>query len=146
MGEDQKSFTAKDAVREIKAATERIGSHARETWLEHSLHFSAATGASVYFKMENLQHTGSFKARGALNKVLSLSPDELSRGVVAASTGNHGAAVEYAAGIAGSHAVVFVPENASPDKLRTTPVFSSTSAFSGSMANAFLKNFMAFSC
>ena len=119
MSPDRKAFTAKDAVREVKAAAERIAPHVRETWLEHSPHFSAATGAKVYFKMENLQHTGSFKARGALNKVLSLSPEELSRGVVAASTGNHGAAAAYAAGIAKSHAVVFVPENASPDKLRT---------------------------
>lgn len=71
----------------------------------------------MFFKLENLQHTGSFKARGALNKVLTLARDELACGVVAASTGNHGAAVAFAAGKVGARAVVFVPENASRDKL-----------------------------
>jgi threonine dehydratase len=112
------AFTPQDAARETRAADERIRPHARETHLESSPHYRDVGGAEVFFKLENMQHTGSFKARGALNKVLSLAHDELTRGVVAASTGNHGAAVAFAAGKVGARAVVFVPENASQDKLR----------------------------
>jgi threonine dehydratase len=67
--------------------------------------------------MENEQHTGSFKLRGAMNKVLSLSEDERARGVVAASTGNHGAAVAYTLGKLGVKGTVYVPENSVATKL-----------------------------
>jgi threonine dehydratase len=112
------AFAPQNAAREAKAADARIRPYARETYLEFSSYYSELTGADVYFKLENLQHTGSFKVRGALNKVLSLSPGDLAQGVVAASTGNHGAAVAFAAGKAGARAVVFAPGNASPDKIR----------------------------
>jgi len=112
------AFKPKDAANEAKAADARIRPHARETYLEYSYYYRDVGGADVYFKLENLQHTGSFKARGALNRVLSLAPDDLARGVVAASTGNHGAAVAFAAGKAGARAVVFAPDNASHDKLK----------------------------
>jgi len=112
------AFTPKDAANEAKAADARIRPHARETYLEFSSYYRDVGGADVYFKLENLQHTGSFKARGALNKVLSLAPGDLARGVVAASTGNHGAAVAFAAGKAGARAVVFAPDNASRDKMK----------------------------
>jgi threonine dehydratase len=112
------AFTPQDAAQEARAADERIRPHARETYLESSPHYRDVGGAEVFFKLENLQHTGSFKARGALNKLLSLAQSELTRGVVAASTGNHGAAVAFAAGKVGTRAVVFVPEHASSDKLR----------------------------
>jgi len=70
----------------------------RETPLEPSLPLSRATGADIHLKMENLQHTGSFKVRGAMNKMLALGDAERRNGVVAASTGNHGTAVAFAAG------------------------------------------------
>jgi threonine dehydratase len=79
-----------DVVKEVVAAEERIRPHIRETILDYSPFFSKITGADVYFKLENLQYTGSFKVRGAINKVLSLTPTERRRGVVTASTGNHG--------------------------------------------------------
>jgi threonine dehydratase len=112
------AFTPKDAAKEAKAADARIRPHARATFLEFSLYYTEGTGADVFFKLENLQHTGSFKVRGALNKLLSLAPDDLARGVVAASTGDHGAAVAFAADKAGTRAIVFAPENASLDKLK----------------------------
>jgi threonine dehydratase len=71
----------------------------------------------VALKLENLQHTGAFKVRGAFNKLLSLAPDALARGVVTASTGNHGQAVAYAARALGTAARVFVPSTASAAKL-----------------------------
>src|SRR5262245_11045680 len=67
--------------------------------------------------MEHLQITGSFKLRGAMNKLLSLSPEERSRGIVTASSGNHGAAVAYGLRELGIPGVIFVPENASPAKV-----------------------------
>jgi threonine dehydratase len=98
-------------------AADRIRSHIRETPLEHSPHFSALTGANVWLKLENLQITGSFKLRGACNKLLSLSPDEAAVGCVAASSGNHGAAVAYAMKKLGIKGLVFVPETASSGKV-----------------------------
>ena len=98
-------------------AAERIRSHIRETPLEHSPYFSTLTGANVWLKLENLQTTGSFKLRGACNKLLSLSPDEVSAGCVAASSGNHGAATAYTMSKLGIKGVVFVPEWASSAKV-----------------------------
>lgn len=102
---------------EVEAAAGRIRGHARETPLEPSPALGEAAGARVFLKCENLQHTGSFKARGALNKVMSLSRAEIDAGVVTASTGNHGAAVGFALAAAGGRATVFVPEGASATKL-----------------------------
>jgi len=77
-------------------ADSRISSFVRETPADLSVHLSAVGNANVYLKAEHLQHTGSFKLRGALNKMLSLSLAQLERGVIAASNGNHGIAVAYA--------------------------------------------------
>jgi threonine dehydratase len=101
----------------VRRADERIRPHIVETPLQHSPYFSQQTGANVYFKLENLQVTGSFKARGAMSKLLSLSKEELGRGVVAASTGNHGAAVAYGLSRLGAKGIVFMPENASEAKV-----------------------------
>ena len=79
--------------------------------------FSQRTGAEVYLKLECFQPVGVFKIRGAVNKICSLSPSELERGLVTASSGNHGLAVAYAAKIYGAKAVVVVPENAVKEKV-----------------------------
>jgi threonine dehydratase len=71
----------------------------------------------IFLKWENLQKTGSFKARGALNKILTLQKWEIERGIVTASAGNHGAGVSYACSKIGEKALVFVPENTPPVKL-----------------------------
>ncbi len=105
-------------LQEIAQAESRIRPQIRETYLEASPFFSEMTGAAVHFKLENLQFTGSFKARGAMNKVLSLSDDERRRGVVTASTGNHGAGVAFSLRPHAVKGLVFVPEVASEGKLQ----------------------------
>jgi threonine dehydratase len=78
---------------------------------------SAVTGAEVWVKAEHLQLTGSFKVRGAFNKLLRLSRDERRQGIIAASSGNHGAAVAHAAKALGLTARIFVPETAAAGKV-----------------------------
>jgi threonine dehydratase len=107
-----------DIAKEVIAAEIRIRPYIRKTILEYSPYYSRLTEGNVHFKLENLQHTGSFKLRGAMNKMLSLSPTQRDRGVVTASTGNHGAAVAYGLGKLGGRAIVFVPENASHVKIQ----------------------------
>ncbi|MCB1844924.1 MAG: threonine/serine dehydratase [Halioglobus sp.] len=98
-------------------AANRISPYIRETPLEHSPFFSEQTGANVWLKLENLQVTGSFKLRGAFNKLLSMSAEDRSNGAVTASSGNHGAAVAYAMARLGMKGVVFVPEQTSVVKV-----------------------------
>jgi threonine dehydratase len=106
-----------DWRREVEAAARRIASFARRTPLLRSLPLSEATGAEIHLKLESLQYTGSFKLRGALNKVLSLTDAERARGVITASTGNHGAAVAFALRTVGLSGTVYVPETANPHKV-----------------------------
>jgi threonine dehydratase len=101
-----------DVAEEAILAEGRIRPYIRETILERSLYLSGLGEADVYLKLENLQHTGSFKARGAMNKVLSLGGIQRGRGVVTASTGNHGAAVAFALARTGGSGIVFVTEGA----------------------------------
>jgi len=110
-------FSPLDIPKLVEQAESRIRPFIRKTILEPSAYFSQLSGANVYFKCDNLQHTGSFKVRGALSKVLSLSEDELKRGVVTASTGNHGAAVAYALSQINRTGTVFVPTIASKSKV-----------------------------
>ncbi len=107
-------FTIKN---EILAAEKRIRAHVRETFLEYSVPLSRETNAEVHLKCENLQYTGAFKIRGALNKLLSLSPDQQKKGVVTASSGNHGAAVACGLNKLSIQGKIFVPENASSTKI-----------------------------
>lgn len=101
----------------VEAAERRIRPHLAPTPVEPSSWLSGAGDAEVVLKLENLQPTGSFKVRGAFSKLLSLPPEVRRRGVVAASTGNHGAAVAHAARRLGIDATVYVPERADPSKL-----------------------------
>ncbi|GIV70795.1 threonine/serine dehydratase [Caldilinea sp.] len=101
----------------ILEAGQRIRPYVRRTPLDESIALSEMGGDRVFLKLENLQYTGSFKLRGATNKLLSLSPETLARGVVAASSGNHGAAVAYALRRLGVKGVVFVPECAAATKV-----------------------------
>jgi threonine dehydratase len=105
------------SARNVIEAESRIRRHVRETPVDHSLHLSLLGNGDVYLKLEHLQHTGSFKLRGATNKILSLTPEQLRRGVVAASTGNHGLGVCYAARQAGTKATIYLPRNVSESKL-----------------------------
>ena len=98
-------------------AAARIRNIIRKTPLERSVAFSEATGAEVYLKLENQQHTGSFKLRGATNCLMSLSPIQRDKGCVAASSGNHGAALAYAMRELDATGVIFVPEQTSVAKV-----------------------------
>jgi len=80
---------------DIEEARERIKEQIYLSPFPHSETISRMTGSKVFFKLENLQLTGSFKERGALNRLLTLTPEETQRGVIAASAGNHGMAVAY---------------------------------------------------
>lgn len=100
---------------DIRAAAERIRGHVLRTPMMQSASLSERTGVSVHLKLESHQRTGAFKLRGATNAMLALSQDQRARGVVAASTGNHGRALAYAARAVGSKATIcmssLVPEN-----------------------------------
>ena len=97
---------------DIQEARERIRGIARETPVYLSETFSRRCGREVRLKAENLQRTGAFKIRGAVNKLATLSTEERAAGVVAASAGNHGQAVAWAAREFGLHARIFVPLDA----------------------------------
>ena len=109
--------TLKDMADSSVRAASRIAGLVRETPLDYSPIFSAETGAEVWFKLENLQHTGSFKLRGAANRLMTLTPGQRASGCVAASSGNHGAAVAYAMAKLNISGVIFVPEQTSPTKV-----------------------------
>jgi len=102
----------------ISAAQKKIQPHIRKTPLEFSHQLSEQSGTDVYLKLENWQKTGSFKIRGALNKMLSLSSEEKQKGIITASAGNHGLGVAYAAKMLGIHGKIVVPENASLAKIK----------------------------
>lgn len=103
---------------DINHAEQRIRAYVRETPLDHAPYLSGLGQSTVLLKLENLQHTGSFKLRGAMNKLLTLTPEQRARGIVTASSGNHGAAVAYALAQLGLTGLIFVPTNAVPAKLQ----------------------------
>jgi threo-3-hydroxy-L-aspartate ammonia-lyase len=96
----------------IREAAARIDGRVHRTPVMTSRSFNEVAGCEVFFKCENLQRAGAFKARGATNKILSLSADEKKRGVLAVSSGNHAQAVALAAREAGVKAVVCIPDDA----------------------------------
>jgi len=104
----------------IGVAHERLRGHVRHTPLLPSRWLSQAAGRPILLKAENLQETGSFKARGALNFLLGLSPSERERGVVTASAGNHGQALAWAANKLGIQATVALPLDAVAVKVERT--------------------------
>ncbi len=105
----------KDAV---LIAEKQIRCYIHETPLDFSVELSEITGIKVYLKCENTQYTGSFKVRGAFNKLLSLSSVQKKLGVVTASTGNHGTAVAFGLKKLNIPGIIFVPENASLAKVK----------------------------
>jgi threonine dehydratase len=102
---------------EVEGADRRIRPYVRETALDYSPGLSRSWGAEVWLKLENTQVTGSFKVRGAVNRILTTPVSQRALGVVTASTGNHGAAVAYAMHRLRIPGTVFVPEGARPTKL-----------------------------
>jgi len=103
---------------QITSAHEKIQPHIRKTPLEYSHQLSEQTGNEVYLKLENWQKTGSFKIRGAVNKMLSLSSEEKQNGIITASAGNHGLGVAHAAKMLDIQGKIVVPESASLAKIK----------------------------
>ncbi|EPZ8123368.1 threonine/serine dehydratase [Yersinia enterocolitica] len=101
----------------IKEAHQALRPQVRVTPLEYSPLLSQHSGCEIYLKCEHLQHTGSFKFRGASNKLRLLTDEQCQRGVITASTGNHGQAMALAGKLAGVKATIYAPEQAAAIKL-----------------------------
>jgi threonine dehydratase len=135
--------TAAPGLPEIERARERLDGIARVTPVYPSETFSRLAGRAVSLKAENLQRTGSFKIRGAYVKLSSLDPEQLATGVVAASAGNHGQAVAWAARELGAPATIFMPQDSPMAKFDATRNYgaeielSAGSAIEESLAAAF---------
>jgi threonine dehydratase len=108
---------ASPTLDDVVAAAERIASRLEPTPLRHYPALSELIGADVWVKHENQNPTGAFKVRGGLNLVAQLSEDERRRGLIAASTGNHGQSIAYASRAFGVRATICVPEEANPLKV-----------------------------
>ncbi|HZZ17992.1 MAG TPA: pyridoxal-phosphate dependent enzyme [Opitutaceae bacterium] len=117
-------------IAQVREALARIRTRIRATPVMRSDRLDEIAGARVFFKCENLQETGSFKARGALNTVLSLSDDQAARGVATHSSGNHGTALAWAAGMRKIPATAVMPSNASPRKVASVKSHGGTVIFS----------------
>ncbi len=107
-----------DLANQVTEAAGRLRTVVVETPVEQIEGLAPAQDVELFFKLENLQNTGSFKLRGASNKILSLLPAEAAQGVIAASNGNHGLGVAAAAERAGISAEVYVSNHVSPSKAR----------------------------
>ncbi len=107
----------RDHAAELKLAAERLKGTARHTEIIPSKVLSDMTGHEILLKPENLQVTGSFKIRGAYNKIASLSDEQLARGIVTASAGNHAQGVAYAARERGAKATICMPQITPPLKV-----------------------------
>jgi threonine dehydratase len=116
---------------EIREAQARLEGHARVTPVYGTETLTKRLGREVWLKTENLQRTGSFKIRGAVNKIATLSDKERIAGVVAASAGNHGQAVAWAAREEGVKATVFMPQDAPMAKVEPTKTYGATAELIG---------------
>jgi len=116
---------------DLEAARARIDGIARVTPVYPSETLSRRAGRTVHLKAENLQRTGAFKVRGAVNKLATLSPEEKAAGVVAASAGNHGQAVAWAARELGVHARIYVPVDAPMAKVEACRNYGAETEMTG---------------
>jgi threonine dehydratase len=112
-----------DVKKQVMDAERRIRDHVRETPLEHSPYLSRLGKCQVYLKLETIQFSGSFKSRGAVNKILSLTPEEKDRGIITCSTGNHGMAVAYLLQKFGIKGIIFLPESAAEAKVEAIKLY-----------------------
>lgn len=124
-------------IHDVLAAQERIAPYVHRTPLFTSATLGRMTNTILSLKAENLQRTGAFKARGALNALLQLTPEQQSRGVVTMSAGNHGQGLAYAAAILGIRCVVFMPEFAVPTKVEAIKDYGAEARFSPTMETVF---------
>jgi threonine dehydratase len=120
-------------IADVEAARERLGGRARVTPVYGSETLSRLTGGRVWLKAENLQRTGSFKVRGAVNKLATLDAAERAAGVIAASAGNHGQALAWAARELGIAATVFMPQDAPNSKVEATQSYGAETVLTGAL-------------
>jgi threonine dehydratase len=118
-------------LEDIRDAARTIEGHVLRTPTRHSHTLSEIAGCDIYLKFENLQFTASFKERGALNRLMGLSPAEMKRGVAAMSAGNHAQGVAYHAGRLGIPATIVMPVTAPFTKVKHTRDFGATVALQG---------------
>ena len=118
------------------AAEQRIRPYIRKTPLEPSVELGRENGGRVFLKLENVQHTGSFKVRGALNRLLKLDNEQIKAGVVTASSGNHGLATAFGMNRLGIDGAIYLPETASPAKVRMIEDLGATIRYHGSDCEA----------
>lgn len=104
---------------DVLAARARIAPYLQRTPVAHNPALDEALGFRAYVKCENLQPIGAFKVRGGINLMLSLPEDQRRRGVITASTGNHGQSVAYASRLVGARAIIYVPRGANPLKVES---------------------------
>lgn len=116
---------------EIRKAQESLRGKINRTPLFFSSTMSKTYSSSLYFKMENLQKTGSFKTRGAMLKIMGLSDDEKKRGVITASAGNHAQGVAYSAMVNGINAKIVMPEFATPAKVNAVAGYGAQAVLYG---------------
>jgi len=126
-------------INDIYEARERIRGYVKRTPLEYSETLSKRLGTQVFVKYELFQKTGSFKPRGSFNKLLSLSEEERSRGVVAVSGGNHAQAVAYASATLGVDAVIVMPDNTPQNYLDATRGYGAKVDLQPTIAASFAK-------
>ena len=107
-------------IRDIEVAYNRIKPYILNTPLIVNENINKLTKANVFFKLENLQWTGSFKLRGAMHKISLLSSEDRQKGVVAYSSGNHGQAVSYICKILGISSIIVMPRDAPKIKINKT--------------------------
>ena len=116
---------------EILDAEQRIRPYILKTPLFKSVYLSELIQGEVYFKLESEQITGSFKARGAMNKVLSLNNEEKQKGCITASTGNHAQGMANALNVTGTKGTIFLPENAVQSKIDALKHYNAELKFHG---------------
>jgi threonine dehydratase len=124
-------LATRPTLADIEAARDRIAGHARVTPVYSSETLGRRSGRDVWLKAENLQRTGAFKVRGAVNKLATLNDAERAAGVIAASAGNHGQAVAWAARELGVKATVFMPQDAPMAKVDATRNYGAETVLSG---------------
>ena len=126
-------------ISDVRRAQELIRPYVRRTPFERSESLSRRLSTNIFVKYELFQRTGSFKSRGAFNKILSLSNDTRSNGIVAVSGGNHAQAVAYAASVLGVRSVIVMPESTPQNYLDATRGYGATVDLEPTIAAAFDK-------
>ena len=117
--------------KDIQKAHSILKGVVKQTPLERSKTFSEMSNSNIYLKLENLQNTGSFKLRGAYNRIYHLSKRERQKGVVCSSAGNHAQGVAHAATMMGVKSTIFMPVHTPPTKIIATKSYGATVILEG---------------